>query len=81
MKKYPWNMGEGIQGGSLQARLDAVSAEAIADTLPALTAPSRLLILGQLRQELPPNVTELTEAIYHADQLPLGASDRATKSA
>lgn len=44
------------------ARLDADSAVAIAATLQALTAPSRLLILARLR-ESPCTVTELTAAV------------------
>jgi DNA-binding transcriptional ArsR family regulator len=43
------------------ARLDADSANAVAATLQALSAPSRLLILSQLRQS-PRTVTELTQA-------------------
>ena len=58
---YPLGMGHGVQGRTPQARLDAATAESVADTLSALTAPSRLLILGHLR-ERPANVTELTEA-------------------
>ncbi len=49
-----------MEGRTPQARLDAATAESVADTLSALTAPSRLLILSQLR-ERPANVTELTE--------------------
>lgn len=44
------------------ARLDADSAVAIAATLQALTAPSRLLILARLR-ESPCTVTEITAAV------------------
>ena len=55
-------MGHGVEGRTPQARLDAATAESVADTLSALTAPSRLLILGRLR-EGPASVTELTEAI------------------
>ena len=44
------------------ARLDAASAAAVADTLQALTAHSRLLILSRLR-EAPCTVTELIESI------------------
>jgi ArsR family transcriptional regulator, nickel/cobalt-responsive transcriptional repressor len=44
------------------ARLDADSAAAVAATLQALTAPSRLLILARLRHA-PSTVSELTEAV------------------
>jgi DNA-binding transcriptional ArsR family regulator len=54
-------MGHGVEGRTPQARLDAATAESVADTLSALTAPSRLLILGRLRDS-PAGVTELTEA-------------------
>jgi DNA-binding transcriptional ArsR family regulator len=54
-------MGHGVEGRTPQARLDAATAASVAETLSALTAPSRLLILGQLRVR-PANVTELTEA-------------------
>ena len=60
--RYSQSMGHGIEGRTPQARLDAATAESVADTLSALTAPSRLLILGRLR-EGPASVTELTEAI------------------
>ena len=43
------------------ARLDATRAVEVAETLQALTAPSRLLILSQLRQA-PATVTELAAA-------------------
>lgn len=56
-------MGHGVQGRDTPpARLDAASATAIAATLQALTAPSRLLILSLLR-ESPCTVTELAEGI------------------
>ncbi len=55
-------MGHGVNGRDTPpARLDATSAAAVAATLQALTAPSRLLILSRLRQS-PSTVTELTEA-------------------
>ena len=55
-------MGHGVDGRDTPpARLDADSAAAVASTLQALTAPSRLLILSRLRQA-PCTVTELTEA-------------------
>lgn len=56
-------MGHGVQGRDTPpARLDADSAAAVASTLSALTAPSRLLILSQLRQG-PATVSDLTAAI------------------
>jgi DNA-binding transcriptional ArsR family regulator len=44
------------------ARLDADSAAAVAETLQALSTPSRLLILSCLRQGAA-TVTELTQAV------------------
>lgn len=56
-------MGHGLKGrGTPPARLDATSAAAVAATLQALTAPSRLLILARLR-ESSCTVTELTAAV------------------
>ncbi|TAM93675.1 MAG: ArsR family transcriptional regulator [Jatrophihabitans sp.] len=56
-------MGHGVQGRDTPpARLDADSAAAIAATLQALTAPSRLLILSRLRESAC-TVTELTAAV------------------
>jgi DNA-binding transcriptional ArsR family regulator len=55
-------MGHGVERQTPQARLDAGAAEAVAETLSALTAPSRLLILGRLRQG-PTTVTELSENV------------------
>jgi DNA-binding transcriptional ArsR family regulator len=56
-------MGHGIDGRSTSAaRIDAESARMIATTMQALSTPSRLLILGRLR-EGPCSVTELTEAV------------------
>ncbi|HZX03884.1 MAG TPA: metalloregulator ArsR/SmtB family transcription factor [Kribbella sp.] len=43
-------------------RLDLASAKAVAATLQALATPSRLLILGRLR-EGPATVGELTESV------------------
>ena len=55
-------MGHGI-GNKVtpRARLDAVSASSVAETLQALATPSRLLILSELRQG-PRTVTELAES-------------------
>lgn len=56
-------MGHGVDGVETPpARLTAESAAAVAATLQALTAPSRLLLLSQLRQA-PATVTELTQAV------------------
>lgn len=56
-------VGHGVHGRSTPAaRLDIDSANAVAETLQALVAPSRLLILSQLRQA-PATVTELTAAL------------------
>lgn len=56
-------MGHGGQGRETPAaRLTPASAANVAATLQALTTPSRLLILSQLRQA-PATVTELTEGV------------------
>lgn len=56
-------VGHGPQGRDTPpARLDATSAAAVAATLQALTAPSRLLILSRLRDS-PATVTQITEAV------------------
>ncbi len=56
-------MGHGEHGRDTPpARLDATSAAAVAETLQALTAPSRLLILARLR-ESPCTVSEITAAV------------------
>ena len=56
-------MGHGPQGKDAPpAQLDAARAAEVADTLQALTAPSRLLILSQLRQS-PATVSELAAAV------------------
>lgn len=47
---------------TVPARLDAESAEQIARTLQALSAPSRLRILSELRHR-PSTVGDLTEAL------------------
>jgi len=58
------DVGHGVQGRTVTppARLDAESAVAVAETLQALAATSRLLLLSQLRQG-PATVTELTTAV------------------
>lgn len=55
-------MGHGVEGRDTPAPIDADSAKAIAATMQALSTPSRLLILGRLR-EGPCSVTALTEAV------------------
>ena len=56
-------MGHGVHGRDAPpARLDAVSAAAVAETLQALVAPSRLLILSHLRQG-PASVGDITTAL------------------
>ncbi len=55
-------MGHGVDGRTPQARLDGATAETVAETLSALAAPSRLLILGRLR-EGPASVSELTASV------------------
>lgn len=55
-------MGHRIQGEEAPARLDARTATAVAQTLQALASPSRLLILGRLRQG-PATVGELATAV------------------
>jgi DNA-binding transcriptional ArsR family regulator len=56
-------VGHGVQGRDTPpARLDADSAAAVAATLQALTAPSRLLILSRLRDS-PATVTQIVDAV------------------
>ena len=55
-------MGHGVEGRAPAARLDLAAAKVVAETLQALATPSRLLILGRLR-EGPASVTELAEAV------------------
>lgn len=56
-------MGHGVEGRTRPVgRLDADSAAQVAATLQALAAPSRLLILTELRRQ-PLPVTELAEAV------------------
>ena len=55
-------MGHGVEGRAPAARLDMVAAKAVAETLQALATPSRLLILGRLR-EGPATVNQLAEAV------------------
>ncbi|NYI08310.1 ArsR/SmtB family transcription factor [Allostreptomyces psammosilenae] len=55
-------MGHGAAGRAAAARLDAETAKAVAAAMQALSTPSRLLILGRLRQG-PATVGALSEAI------------------
>lgn len=55
-------MGHGVEGRAPAAHLDLAAAKAVAETLQALATPSRLLILGRLR-EGPATVTELADAV------------------
>jgi ArsR family transcriptional regulator, nickel/cobalt-responsive transcriptional repressor len=59
---YSVLMGHGVEGRARAARLDLAAAKAVAETLQALAAPSRLLILSRLR-EGPATVSELTAAV------------------
>ncbi len=55
-------MGHGVDGRVTPRRLDASAAKTVATTLQALSTPSRLLILGRLR-EGPASVGELADAV------------------
>lgn len=62
-RAYPRPVGHGPEGRDTPpARLDAAGAAAVAETLQALVAPSRLLILSHLRRS-PATVTELADAV------------------
>jgi DNA-binding transcriptional ArsR family regulator len=54
-------MGHGVDGRVARTRLDLAGAKSVATTLQALATPSRLLILGRLR-EGSATVGELAEA-------------------
>ena len=54
-------MGHGVDGRVGRTRLDLAAAKSVATTLQALATPSRLLILGRLR-EGSATVGELAEA-------------------
>ena len=43
-------MGHGVNARTRAARLDLAAAKSVAETLQALATPSRLLILGRLRE-------------------------------
>lgn len=55
-------MGHAVQARTRAARLDLAAAKSVAETLQALATPSRLLILGRLR-EGPATVNELVAAV------------------
>jgi DNA-binding transcriptional ArsR family regulator len=55
-------MAHSLDGKSASTALDADTARLVADAMQALSAPSRLLILGRLR-ESPCSVGELAEAV------------------
>jgi ArsR family transcriptional regulator, nickel/cobalt-responsive transcriptional repressor len=55
-------MAHGVQGQAHAGEVDAAIAREVAQTMQALATPSRVLILGQLRQS-PRAVGELAEAI------------------
>jgi DNA-binding transcriptional ArsR family regulator len=62
MGPYAGGMGHGPDGRTPAVPLDMASAKSVAATLQALSTPSRLLILGRLRQS-PASVGELAEAV------------------
>lgn len=55
-------MGHGVEGRAPRAQLDATNAKQVATTLQALATPSRLLILGRLRDG-PTTVSGLAESV------------------
>ena len=55
-------MGHGVAGRSRPGKLDGEMARQVADTMQALATPSRVRILGRLR-ESPCSVSELAEAV------------------
>ena len=55
-------MAHGVQGKAHAGKLDAATAEEVARTMQALATPSRVRILGRLRQA-PCSVGELAEAV------------------
>ena len=52
-------MGHGVNARTRSTRLDLAAAKSVAETLQALATPSRLLILGRLR-EGPTTVSQLS---------------------
>ena len=55
-------MGHGVQGRAQAGRIDAGVAREVAETMQALATPSRVRILGRLR-EAPCSVGELAAAV------------------
>lgn len=55
-------MSHGVRGRSRPAQLDSAMASEVAATMQALAAPSRVRILGRLREE-PCSVGQLAEAV------------------
>ena len=55
-------MAHGVQGDAHAGELDAVTAREVAETMHALATPSRVRILGRLRQA-PCSVGELADAV------------------
>lgn len=55
-------MGHGVDGHVSRSSLDAATVQQVAETMQALATPSRLRILGRLR-EGPCSVNELAEAV------------------
>ena len=55
-------MGHGIDGHSTSGALDAETAREVAETMQALSTPSRVRILARLR-ESPCSVNELAESV------------------
>ncbi len=55
-------MGHGVDGRTAPAKLDLAAAKSVATTLQALSTPSRLLILGRLREN-PATVGEIVAAV------------------
>jgi ArsR family transcriptional regulator, nickel/cobalt-responsive transcriptional repressor len=55
-------VGHGIEGHAAREPLDAVTASQVAETMQALAAPSRLRILGRLRDGSC-SVNELAQAV------------------
>ena len=55
-------MAHGVVARTRAARLDLAAAKSVAETMQALATPSRLLILGRLR-EGPATVNELAAAV------------------
>ena len=55
-------MGHGVEGRAAQATIDPSTSREIAETMQALATPSRVRILGRLRQG-PCSVGELADAV------------------